>query len=687
MTIKTAHVVAALGAGVLLLLSSADGGDGSRDAPEPRFVYIRDAATPADAVKRVLATARERGAESIALVLDRVTFDPPPKRNEFTAGYAYPRDLEAWLAAAAADRGGVSVGLSTSERLRGTSPEELAAVTGECNGALWRSTGKGPRLRPAHEWVEDLGSSLKGQRTAIVLVCGDMLPERWIRWANTTATLSGEADPWRSALFPDGGYWDEEKLGEIALKRDVMLFVIAPEAKFGDCQPLDDIPEAPLASRPRARPVADPGLALPPAAPRALPAADRSVMVADLQRRGVDATAIARAMALKEQDLASPPDARPSGRFDSVTARFFPLLGTQLVVNTDCPSGYGVWRLARAAAATGGGYVFYPFPASRWSDACYRDGTLLDALAPALVPRERIAAQARSDRALAAMLAAEDRVRDATPWTDYTKGYRWGFGGNAGWCAFDLPGPKPAKRWEGRYKPIDLEYYWGSDKETATNAARAVEKYRKAIGMLADAAEDPRVAEAPRRSRANLRLCRYWFEQSLFHLQALELAVREPTRFGRREDGGEDDDLGYWRAVRMSDCLPGYDGRIISESEERSYGLRWSEEPQDGTYQGAFLGVPSGDPNYRAERDVERVLANLDERLRPQALAAIRAARDVLKHEAQSPWGWMVYYSELQTYGWSAPETDPSSDRVESEPEKESTPAGSTPPAAPTTPK
>jgi hypothetical protein len=137
----------------------------------------------------------------------------------------------------------------------------------------------------------------------------------------------------------------------------------------------------------------------------------------------------------------------------------------------------------------------------------------------------------------------------------------------------------------------------------------------------------------------------------------------------------------------LSDCLPAYDGRILTELDERRYGPMWAKDPQDSTYQGAFLGVGSGDPNYRAQRDTDRVLANLDARLRPQALEVIAAARGVIEHEARSPWGWVVYYSELQTYGWSAEEKDPTSDHVGSESRHAGTPSGSSPSPGTTTPK
>jgi hypothetical protein len=683
MRLATAAVVALGLAG-----SDADGGD-SRELPESRFGYVRDAASPADAVKRVVAAAAERGAESIAFVLDRATFDPPPKVSEFTMSHAYAADRRAWLDAAAAITGGppISLALTTSERLRGTAASDVAALEAECNGDIWRQVGSSRPILPARKWIDSFTSQLKGARKAVVLVTGEAFPESSFRMVRTNDTPSGEQDPWRSSLLPRGAYWDEEAVAEVARRGGATLLVVAPEAKFGDCQPIDDVPEAPYASRPRARPVEDEGKPRKRAG-RRLDEPVRLAMADELRKRGFDEAEVSRALALKDKEALDPPDGGRAGRFDSAMPLYFPRLGDQLVTNTDCPSGYGVWRLARAAAATGGAYVLYPFPRGRWMDGCFRDETLLDALAPPRCSRERFASLAKDDDALALMLTAQSAVLEVTPWTDYTKGYTPWSGGLTGWCGFELPGPQPAKRWSPRTKPMDQEYYLGTPRETAAAAARAVEKYRRAIRGLDAAASGPRVAAAPRRSQANLRLCRFWFETSLFHLQSLELACREPALFGAHENTAKKDDLGYWRAVRLSDCLPAYDGRVVTAWDEKSYGPMWAEDPDYRAYQGAFLNVPSGDPNYRAQRDVERVLRRLDPRLRAQALQVIAAARAVIDHEARSPWGWVVYYSELQTYGWSAvDDAESTSDRAQSEPQHATTPAGSTASPGTSTPK
>jgi hypothetical protein len=259
------------------------------------------------------------------------------------------------------------------------------------------------------------------------------------------------------------------------------------------------------------------------------------------------------------------------------------------------------------------------------------------------------------------MLRAQSAVLDQPNWTDYSQGYDTRTGGLWGWCGFELPGPVPVRRWEARRKPFDLEHGLGTAAQTATAADRSAEAYARAVKILAVAAEDPRLASAPRRSQANLRLCRFWFEMSLFHFQALAVASRDPVRFGATDARATDHGLATWNAVRLSDCLPSYDGRILAEWDEARYGPKWTRDPLHDPFQGNFLAIDTGDPNYRAQRDTDRVLVNLDARLRPQALATIAAARAVMDREARSPWGWVVYYSVLQTYAWEGPDESPAS--------------------------
>jgi len=360
----------------------------------------------------------------------------------------------------------------------------------------------------------------------------------------------------------------------------------------------------------------------------------------------------------------------PGGRFGSETPRWFPLWGQQRYFNADTPSAYGSWPLARAAARTDGAYCFYPFPAAPWADKCPRDSSLVDAMAPELVSVSEFASLHAADEALAAMLQAQRIVLDATPWWDGSRGLSRG--GASSWCGFDSV-DRPAARWRPREKPWDE---LGEGERTVKAWKAEVAKlhatpaeYDRATTVLAEAqkrlAADG-LAGASRRSQANLRMCRFWFEMSAFHLDALRIYLNEIDRF--MPPGADDRKvmITYAPAVRMSDCVDAYDGRTISTQDETKYGHARAPTGEDLSrgWQGNFLAVPTSSPKYRAKRDLDYVLFHLDPRLLPRALRVIDAARDVMAHEARSAWGWTVYYSELHTFVWApGPTGDGKDDR------------------------
>lgn len=669
---------------VLVALVATGAPAGDDEGAEARFTYLRDVATPADAARRLVAEARARGAESIAFVLDRATFDPPPGVNEFTQDGAFVRDVRAWLdgfVAAAAQPGTlpVSIAATTSPELRDATAAGARDVAAELDGSVWIDTGK-LAFAPAAKWIDAFGAELRGRRKAIALVTGNVLPERWIQ-PPFDRFQPRTREPWRSSLLNGDTYWPEEDVAAAARRRGVTLLVVAPEARFGDEAPIADLPEPPFASRPRVVPFTPPEKPELRRAPKPDVAA-RAAMADEMRRRGIDDASIALALAAKDRDAVEALDVSDAGRFTSSLPTWFPIWGTTLPWTTDCPSGHGWWPFARAAAATGGAFVLYPYAGGRWMDPCLRDDALLDALGPPLGPRAAFASAAKGDPALTAMLRAQEIVLDPTPWTDWSQGYNSRMGGLWGWCGFELPGPAPSRRWEARRKPFDLEHWIpGGPKQAALAADRAAEAYVRAIRGLAAAQADPRVARAPRRSQAHLRLCRTWFEMSLFHLQALAIGSRDPVAFGAKDPRADDHYLATWNAVRMSDCLPAYDGRVLTAAEETAYGMKWSRASSGEPYQGAFLAIGTGDPNHRALRDADRVLAHLDARLRPQALATIAAAREVITHEARSPWGWVVYYAMLHTYAWSPPDGAPAAtERGGSRPPAGSSGGGTTTP-------
>ena len=142
-----------------------------------------------------------------------------------------------------------------------------------------------------------------------------------------------------------------------------------------------------------------------------------------------------------------------------------------------------------------------------------------------------------------------------------------------------------------------------------------------------------------RRAQANLRLLRSWLEMSAFHLEALRLHTQTPAFTGSRS-------VTYVDAVKLSDCLPAYDGREISEPEERA--LAVPPELADGQHNP--LRILESDPRFRAQRRLDRVFARLDPRLLLRGSRMVEAAREVMRHEGRSGWGWVTYYSRAHTF-------------------------------------
>jgi hypothetical protein len=242
-------------------------------------------------------------------------------------------------------------------------------------------------------------------------------------------------------------------------------------------------------------------------------------------------------------------------------------------------------------------------------------------------------------------------VIDATPWQD-------GLGRASGWMDFASTRPLAlTKRTRHRSKPYDWAPIGAGTPDAFASAGKrlaAVPKlYDRAIAILDRAEREIRDGKVPtphRRSMANLRVGRFWFEMSAFHLEALSLYMTEirkhlPEDFGER--GGQLY-ITYLPAIRLSDCLTGYEDRSISTEREKQL-----ERPAEARWPGEqsnFLNLPPSSPDYRALRHLGRVLENLDRRLWDRALKMIAAAEEVMQHEGRSPWGWVVYYSEAMTF-------------------------------------
>lgn len=625
----------AVGKGLLVAAALLVGGPARGDASPP-FEYVRDVRTIEGVVGSALTRA---GAEPVLFVFDTISFLPPPGSSEFTSEYRYREDLPRWIKAigdrcgAAPESRAAFVAASTSTRpVRVGARDWETDLRRDLDAEWWNGPAK-RAFPPAHERLPRLLAALPGTRRTLVLVAGAFPPENWIRQRPFRGGLSTES--WASRLAEPGAYWDEEKVGSAVRDAGASLVVVAPEARFGDFLPRGDIPDAPWASRPVSE--SFPMNRLP------------DIDLPTTPGHGGEAG---------PGTLREVPAARRGGRFESRTPLWHPFHGQQKFFHADSPSAYGHWPYARAAAKAGGAYYLYPFPPTEWLDVCPRDAGLVDALAPELVPEEEFVRLRAGDEALAAMLEAQSLVFETTPWTDASRG--WMQGGASSWCGFDAPG-RAAARWRPREKPWDD--FSGdarsvrSWKEQGKKLASVVGSYDRALEVLAAARSrlaEVKLAGASRRSQANLRLCRFWFEMSAFHLDALRLYLTELDRFmPPREDPGNVH-ITYVPAFRLSDCLDAYDGRTISPLEEQRYaallGLVRRFEPRGA--QDNILPIPRGDPDYRAKREVECALLRLDSRLLPRALRTIEAARDVMAHEGRSAWGWVTYYSEAYTFVW-----------------------------------
>jgi hypothetical protein len=216
------------------------------------------------------------------------------------------------------------------------------------------------------------------------------------------------------------------------------------------------------------------------------------------------------------------------------------------------------------------------------------------------------------------------------------------------------------KRWRERQRPCDdafLGMEWGEAQwrgEGRRILTQCVPAYTRTLRELEETVqriEDGKV-KVHRRAHADLLLGRFWLSMSRFHLHALGLYAAEIERFRSKPGPGAIDGyvITYVPAIRLSDCLEAYDGRRISPEKEAQNA--WPAEHRQPNEQGNLLGIPWNDPDYRAQRDLERVLANLDPRLKDDALDMIEAAKRVMARFAKSPWGWTVYYTEADTFIW-----------------------------------
>ena len=660
----------------------------ARAKPADDDVTLRGAATIEEVLGQLQQAVEDGGAPAVLVAFDHTTFAPPPGRNEYRYDHDYASDLDAWL------DGLERWGQRTEVPLRAVTTTGESAV--RVGRAGWRVTlreqveadvwsGSG-RLEPALAWIRRWMPRGKGRakRALLVLVANEMTPERWAEGP----------EPWRRRLLPVGDYWDAEAIGGALSKSHCALWVVGPEVRFGDEVPFATLPHLPWASKPQ-RPPPD----LYGSWGSDNDAAYDQMLREDLERDLADEypDPVERKKVIDEI-LAPPepsaPDRPPApegerttpagpdpdagregvpsasgGRYTSGTPVLFPTWGGRVLFGNDVPSGFGYWPFARAAALSGGRYVFYPYPASRWLDACPRDPHALNRTAPPLVAPDAWAGELRGDAALDALCRATALVISETPW-----GFDGGSGASGGWSAFSAA--KPPKRdatWRPRRIPSDrfLVGSAGQLRAVGRSLERAIPRYDQALTLLDGAiarVDEGRDRSSSDRTVADLRLGRFWFALSAFHMEALALCLKELERYvpaGWDETQGELF-VSHLPMIKVSDVVPAYDGRTVPPETEshypRSLHRAWSfPGREDGParwepgeivpgQQGNILQIATGHPDYRAERDPAAVLAHVDPRLESRARDLIRAARAVMTHHARTPWGWSVYYTEVQGF-------------------------------------
>lgn len=633
---RTGRVVAALCAAAAL----APGAPAPAEEKAPELEYVRNV-DDFDKAARLLVS--REGFDAVLVVLDALSFNPPPGENEFSLGGPLKADLDAWIAAlgAAATKGRpLYAAASVSAAPLHVGDAGWAETVREDLGRPWWTAKKPEKFEPAKHWMTRLLGHVPGKRKLVAVVAGTMTPEDW-----RGLDSSYPENRWRRALAPVGEYFDEEDFADAVAAKGGVLWFVSPESRFGDETPLADLPFAPWASRPSV-PFKLPGPIDPKAPPPDMTKDDLDKLAAKLRGWGVpDAEAKSLVKGLGRGSTLDDPLYPETGRFTADTAGWQSPYEQIGLFATACPSGYGWWPYARAAAKTGGGFILYPGSAANWSDRCPRDASFLDAMAPELVSEEQYVKSRASDGVLAAMLAAQKIVLDAAPWT-VRGGPR-----PASWCGFDAPGHK-AKDWRRRKVPLDDWYSFdeGSNDRVAKNGramAAAAAKYDDALAVLDKALAEVAsgALRASRRSQANLRLAKLWFAQSAFHLQSAADALVEADRV--RVPGTKGDlYLGRREGVRLSDCLDAWDMRVVPEEIETKFAGRLAWEGEFGN----LLGLGTGHPFFRARRAKDAPFAKLTARLRPRAEAVVAAAGEVMKNEPRCAWGWSAYYSGIEAF-------------------------------------
>jgi hypothetical protein len=633
---------------LLVLLCTRRSGVGQDRREEP--LYVATAGDIAAVVQGVLGSAEGESRDAVVFVLDTPSFFPPPNDRLFQRDHCYSGDAKLWLSAMR------QLPMSTRHvfYVTGTQPPHPIRV-GDANWAedfeleqsrsrWWQIAVNGATVRSASQWIGNVLDAVPGKAIQIVLVTGGVEPEEPCgtrRDASTTGL---------SSLLPRGAYWDDTSIIEKLRRRRVRLDVVAPQARFGECYPADEIPSAPWA----ARPTGFRDAVMDPRADEAGLEALRAKLIAmgissedadrTIKRLSVQVSAAGTANGIPNRVV------RP--RFTSNTP-FWLLTGRAVVESvTDCPSGFGYWDLARAARETGGRYYFYPYPGGTWLDVCPFDVRRRDELAPELSPRRDWLRQRERNRALRCMLEVEEGFTAAFPWSiDLNSvrevGTRWGpFRLSGDTVRFETSRDTRLRAFETWLVALTDVGVSKMRTQLADVGVKVDAAVRKLRGAEVDLAADG--GGKSRRDVANLRLFAFWLETCAFHAEALCATLDDLDQ--RKKDIRIQGDpvFAVVPVVRLSDCFAAYDGRMISADEElllRPKPIDWVDQRRG--YMATMLQIRQEDARYRARRSMESVEKSLTPALRSRLKQVVAAGQLVLEDYARTPWGWMVYYSEL----------------------------------------
>ncbi len=585
--------------------------------PQARDVYVRARMDIGQTVRWLEREAERVEASQVLFVFDAATFAPPPGLTEFSMQYAFFQDLGRWCRELETWAGRAEISL------RGTSSLAPLSIDLTEAGALerlqtlvQRSWWKGEavtELEPAARWMKHLlartesalgGATTHGPRL-LVLVSGAVTPERWIPAHRTP----GWESAWRTKLRPVGDYFDEQAVGTMLQREGCRLYVVAPEAYFGDFSPMAEMPPLPWAARPEFPPddllgrIANRRGGGTGARP---PSRDTQRQALDEMLKGVIPDPEARRKAVEaalEQMDAAPPPTTPgrSGAAASLRGAYRhagnPLRGGDAHLVSDDRRACSLrqsrtLRLRRVALGPG-----------RGEDAGEVRLLPIRVLAVARSvsgrPRAHQSPGARAGEPHAVRDAAEGRSRAGC---DRTSGRSGGGRHALGGLPRRTIAPVSSGRascgrapcvWTGRSRCGSCRSTSRSPTTSRTSrrwgSASTRRCCRSTTGRLRSSTTRSPTSSAgrttvPIRGRvADLRLARFWFAMSAFHLEAFSIYARELDRFIPASMKGHVDYIAitYVPTIRMSDCLEGYDPRSLTLAEEAAYG-RWAARASAG---------------------------------------------------------------------------------------------------------